>query len=51
MTLLQVGKSMAKFKNRALLSFHLVSGTVQERLFVDIGEEGQVVGANITLSG
>ncbi|EFE37912.1 hypothetical protein TRV_07402 [Trichophyton verrucosum HKI 0517] len=37
--------------SRALLSFHLVSGTVQERLFVDIGEEGQVVGANITLSG
>ncbi|EFR01963.1 hypothetical protein MGYG_04964 [Nannizzia gypsea CBS 118893] len=35
----------------ALLSFHLVSGTVQERLFVDIGEDGQVVGANITLSG
>ncbi|EZF35987.1 hypothetical protein TMEN_5659 [Trichophyton mentagrophytes] len=37
--------------NWALLSFHLVSGTVQERLFVDIGEEGQIVGANITLSG
>lgn len=33
------------------MAFYETSGGIQERMFVDIGEEGQVVGVDIVLSG
>ncbi|KAH7174261.1 uncharacterized protein B0J16DRAFT_417797 [Fusarium flagelliforme] len=35
----------------AILSYYEITGSIQERMFVDIGEGGQVVGVDIVLSG
>lgn len=35
----------------AILPYYEMTGSIQERMFVDIGESGQVVGADIVLSG
>ncbi|KAM5347241.1 hypothetical protein ACJ41O_010246 [Fusarium nematophilum] len=37
--------------SRAILSYYELMGSIQERMFVDIGESGQVVGVDIVLSG
>lgn len=33
------------------MSFYEITGSIQERMFVDVGENGQVVGADIVLCG
>ncbi|KAF5578920.1 hypothetical protein FPANT_9792 [Fusarium pseudoanthophilum] len=35
----------------AILAYYEIMGSMQERMFVDIGEDGQVVGVDIVLSG
>ncbi|PGG97166.1 hypothetical protein AJ79_09303 [Helicocarpus griseus UAMH5409] len=35
----------------AILAFYELTGNVQERMFIDIGEDGQVVGVDIIRSG
>ncbi|KAF5659100.1 hypothetical protein FCIRC_12621 [Fusarium circinatum] len=37
--------------NWAILSYYEIMGSIQEKMFVDIGENGQVVGVDIVLSG
>ncbi|KAK1761832.1 hypothetical protein QBC33DRAFT_520069 [Phialemonium atrogriseum] len=35
---------------QTIMSFYEITGSIQERMFVDVGENGQVVGADIVLS-
>ncbi|CAJ0552149.1 Ff.00g061280.m01.CDS01 [Fusarium sp. VM40] len=35
----------------AILSYYEMTGSIQERMFVDIGQDGQLVGVDIVLSG
>ncbi|KAF9772435.1 hypothetical protein IL306_009853 [Fusarium sp. DS 682] len=37
--------------NWAILSYYEMMGSIQERMFVDIGESGQLVGVDVVLSG
>ncbi|KAG5758539.1 hypothetical protein H9Q72_013322 [Fusarium xylarioides] len=46
----QVRATLAPFA-WAILSYYEMTGSIQERMFVDIGENGQLVGADIVLSG
>ncbi|CAG7566057.1 unnamed protein product [Fusarium equiseti] len=35
----------------AILSYYEMAGSIQERMFVDIGDRGQLIGVDIVLSG
>ncbi|KLP18949.1 uncharacterized protein LW94_14751 [Fusarium fujikuroi] len=35
----------------AIISYYEIMGSIQERMFVDIGENGQLVGVDVVLSG
>ncbi|EXL67267.1 hypothetical protein FOPG_16606 [Fusarium oxysporum f. sp. conglutinans race 2 54008] len=50
MMLAKVRATLAPFA-WAILSYYEMTGSIQERMFVDIDENGQLVGADIVLSG